>query len=70
LYLKHASAGGVSAPEPGDPSITAQSAALGDPIAPGSTRYYQTYYRDPNLAFCPSPQGDAWNVTNGVRVVW
>jgi hypothetical protein len=70
LFVKNASGGGVIAPAPGDPSISAQSAALGDPIAPGSTRYYQTYYRDSNLTFCPAPQGDSWNVTNGVRVVW
>jgi hypothetical protein len=70
LFVKHAAGGAAAAPQAGDPSITMQSAALGDPIAPGSTRYYQTYYRDSNLAFCPAPQGDSWNVTNGVRVVW
>jgi hypothetical protein len=70
LYSKNASSGNVSAPTSGDPSVSARSAMLGDPIAPGSTRYYQTYYRDPNLAFCPSPSGDSWNVTNGVQVAW
>src|SRR4029077_11024838 len=59
LYAKNASGGNASAPAAGDPSVSARSASLGDPIAPGSTRYYQTYYRDPNLAFCPSPQGDS-----------
>jgi len=70
LYVKSASAGVVSAPQPGDPSITARSAALGDTIVHGSTRYYQTYYRDSNLSYCPAPSGDSWNVTNGVAVVW
>jgi hypothetical protein len=70
LFAKSATSGEVAAPEIGDESITARSAALGDPIAPGATRYYQTYYRDPNLAFCPPPQGDSWNVTNGIKVVW
>jgi hypothetical protein len=70
LYVKNASAGSVDAPGAGDPSITSRSAALGDPIAPGTSRYYQTYYRDPNLAFCPAPQGNSWNVTNGVIVAW
>jgi Tol biopolymer transport system component len=70
LYSKNAVGGVVSAPSSGDPSITARSAALGDPIAPGSTRSYQVYYRDPNLAFCPSPMGDAWNVSSANRVVW
>jgi hypothetical protein len=70
LYVTNASAGSLSVPQAGDPSITVRSAALGDPIAPGSVRYYQTYYRDPNLSFCPAPQGDAWNVTNGVKITW
>jgi hypothetical protein len=42
----------------------AQSAALGDPIAPGSVR------RDPNPTFCVPPDRDTWNATNGVKVVW
>lgn len=70
LFAKSASGGAVNAPQPGDPSISARSAQLGDAITPGSVRYYQTYYRDPNLAYCPAPQGDTWNATNGVRVVW
>jgi YVTN family beta-propeller protein len=66
-----ASSGGVSQyPQPGDPSISARSAALGDPFGHGATRYYQTYYRDSNLSFCPAPSGDSWNVTNGVTIVW
>jgi Tol biopolymer transport system component len=70
LYSKNAVGGVVSAPGPGDPSISARSAALGDPIAPGSTRSYQVYYRDPNLAFCAPPAGDSWNVSSANRVVW
>jgi len=70
LYSKNASSGVVSAPTAGDPSITARSALLGDPIAPGSTRSYQVYYRDPALSFCPAPAGDAFNVGNALRVVW
>jgi hypothetical protein len=70
LYSKNASGGTVSAPGPGDPSITARSAALGDTITPGSTRYYQVYYRDPVLSFCPSPQGNSWNVSGGIIINW
>jgi trimeric autotransporter adhesin len=70
LFVKSSASGDSTAPGPGDPSVSARSAELGDPIPMGSTRYYQTYYRDPNLAFCPAPQGDAWNVTNGVQVAW
>jgi choice-of-anchor B domain-containing protein len=70
LYVKNAVGGTVTAPAGGDPSITARSAAQGDTIAPGTTRYYQVYYRDANLGFCPAPQGDSWNVGNGLIVQW
>jgi YVTN family beta-propeller protein len=70
LYTKNAVSGVVSAPTGGDPSVTARSATLGDPIAPGATRYYQTYHRDPAAAFCPGPQGGTFNVSNGYRIVW
>jgi hypothetical protein len=67
LYVKNAIAGSISAPQAGDPSITARSAALGDPIAPGSSRYYHTYFRDPTPAFCPP---NTFNSTNGVQIDW
>jgi len=70
LYVKPAVSGVVSAPLAGDPSISAQSAALGDPIAPGSMRYYQVYYRDPNPSYCPAPTGNTWNVSSGGQVQW
>ena len=70
LYVKSASSGVASAPALGDPSITARSAALGDPIASGATRYYQTYYRDPDPAFCTAPSGNTFNVTNGQSITW
>jgi len=70
LYVKSASAGSASAPQAGDPSITARSAALGDPIAPGSMRFYQVYYRDPVLSFCPPPAGNSWNVGNAIAIAW
>jgi hypothetical protein len=54
----------------GDLSITQRSAALGDPISSGDTRYYQVYYRDPTPAFCAPPLGNTWNVTNGVIITW
>lgn len=67
LYVKSASGGACAAPIAGDPSITARSAALGDPISPGDTRFYQVYYRDAAGPFCP-PQ--TFNATNGVRIGW
>jgi hypothetical protein len=70
LYSKPASGGVVYAPHPGDPSITARSAALGDPISSGATRYYMTYYRDPSATFCPNPPGGTFNGSNAVSIVW
>jgi hypothetical protein len=70
LFIKSASGGMASAPGAGDPTISARSAALGDTIAPGSQRYYQVYYRDPDLTFCPTPTGNSWNVSSGVIVNW
>jgi hypothetical protein len=71
LYVKSTDANGtVSAPGPGNPSITARSAMAGDTISPGTQRYYQIWYRDSDLGFCPSPTGNAWNVTAGVVVHW
>jgi hypothetical protein len=70
LYTKPAVDGTVVAPAAGEPSITARSAALGDPLAPGQTRRYQVYYRDPQVGFCPGPGGDTWNISNAVRVAW
>jgi hypothetical protein len=70
LYVMNASNGSVSAPGAGDQSITDRSASLGAPIAPGSTRVYQVAYRDPNVTFCPEPQGGTWNVSSGVVITW
>ena len=67
LRVRSASGGVVSFPAAGDPSITARSASLGDPIAPGSTRTYQTYYRDPSTRFCPDA---TFNASSGVRIDW
>ena len=36
----------------GDPSISARSALLGDPIVAGSMRGYQAWYRNADPAFC------------------
>jgi hypothetical protein len=73
LYVKNANLAGASiAPVVGDPSITVQSTALGDPNFPGSglVRYYQTYYRDPDLSFCAAPPGDSWNASGMLTITW
>ena len=70
LAYSRASGGVASFPRPGDPSITARSAALGDSIASGSSRYYQVMYRDPQTSFCPNPPGNNWNVSGAMRINW
>lgn len=70
LYAKNAAGGSVTAPTGVEPSVSARSATLGDVIPPMGTRFYQTYYRDPNPAYCPDPPGGTFNVSNGLRVVW
>jgi len=67
LYVKSASGGAASAPQPGDLGITQRSAALGAPIETGTLRWYQAYYRDPLASFCP---GATFNVTNALRIAW
>jgi hypothetical protein len=70
LYTRDASSGAVAFPPPGGLSLSARSAAAGHPIAAGTTRLYQSYYRDPNPAFCPAPAGSTWNMSNGLVVRW
>jgi Tol biopolymer transport system component len=66
LYVEHASGGAIGAPQSGDPSVSARSAALGDTIPLGATRIYQVYYRDSNLAFCAG----GFNATNAIAIAW
>jgi hypothetical protein len=69
LYIKHASGGVIVAPQGGDLSVSAQSAALGDPIVAGAMRWYQSYYRDPTvLNGCPSSA--TFNASSGVAITW
>jgi len=70
LYVKPASGGVAAAPGAGEPSVRTQSAALGDPIAPGTTRHYQAYYRDANASFCPAPAGSTFNITQALGILW
>ncbi len=70
LFTTSAVGGAISVPDATQMSISARSAALGDPLVPGSVRSYQAWYRDPNLSFCAPPAGDAWNLSNAVRIVW
>jgi YVTN family beta-propeller protein len=70
MAIKPSVGGASQYPESGDLSISARSAQVGDAFGPGATRYYATYYRDSNVAFCPTPVGNGWNITNGLVVTW
>ena len=69
LYLKTAAGGSISAPGAGDASVSARSAAAGDPIVAGQHRYYMVYYRDPIvLGGCPA--NSTFNATDALDVAW
>jgi Tol biopolymer transport system component len=69
LYVKSAAGGAIAAPEPGEPSVSARSAALGDPLTAGTSRWYAVYYRDPVvLGGCPA--ASTFNITQTQRVDW
>jgi hypothetical protein len=70
LYATNAVAGSATAPPSGALSVSARSAALGDPLSPGTVRFLQTYYRDPVQSFCPSPLGNNYNISSAVAVNW
>ena len=69
LYARHASAGAVSIPVPGDPDVHTRSAALGDVLGAGSVRYYYLHYRDP-IVLGGCPQISTFNASSAVQVVW
>jgi Tol biopolymer transport system component len=71
LYTKSASGGSITAPQlsAGDLSVSARSAATGDPILSGESRWYLVYYRDPTvLGGCPSTS--TFNATQTGEVIW
>ena len=69
LYVKTAVGGSITAPVVGDPRVSVRSAALGDVIAAGTSRYYGVYYRDPVvLGGCPA--ASTFNITNQLAVYW
>jgi hypothetical protein len=69
LYTKTAASGSIVAPSAGDPTVSARSAALGDTIVAGQTRWYLVYYRDPNvLGGCPV--SSTFNATQGQAIAW
>jgi Tol biopolymer transport system component len=71
LFVKEAIGGSITAPDfgAGDPTISARSAAKGDPIQPGQSRWYWVSYRDPFvLGGCSS--ASTFNGTQTARIDW
>jgi Tol biopolymer transport system component len=71
LFTKNASSGSISVPDfgAGDPSVSSRSAAKGDTIQPGQSRWYLVYYRDPTvLGGCPA--SSTLNATQTGHVKW
>jgi hypothetical protein len=71
LFTKTASGGSITAPNlgAGDPTVSARSAAKGNPISAGQSRWYLVFYRDPIvLGGCPS--SSTFNATQTGRVDW
>ena len=71
LYSKHASGGSITAPNfgGGDPTVSTRSAAMGDSIQPGESRWYLVYYRDPIvLGGCSA--NSTFNATQTGQVTW
>jgi len=71
LFNKPAVGGSITVPDfaGGDPSVSVRSAAKGDVIQPGQSRWYLVYYRDPNvLGGCPATS--TFNSTQTGQVTW
>jgi hypothetical protein len=71
LYTKSAAGGSITAPNfaAGDATVSARSAALGDVILAGQSRWYLVYYRDP-IVLGGCPIDDTFNATQTGQVVW
>jgi Tol biopolymer transport system component len=71
LYTKVASGGSITVPDlnGGDAHVSVRSAALGDTLHPGDSRWYFVYYRDPVvLGGCSAFR--TFNATQTGQVTW
>jgi Tol biopolymer transport system component len=71
LFVKTAIAGRITAPDfaAGEPSISARSAALGDVIQAGQSRWYLVFYRDP-VVLGGCSVGATFNSTQTGQISW
>jgi Tol biopolymer transport system component len=71
LYTGSATGGSITAPRfgLGEPAVHDRSAALGDPISAGSTRWYAVLYRDPgDVGSCRG--SSRYNSTQVIEATW
>lgn len=69
LYVKVASGGSITAPEPSDLSVWLRSCSLGDCLTMNDIRNYAVYYRDPTvLGSCPATS--TFNITQTQQILW
>jgi hypothetical protein len=69
LFVHNAVLGIVSAPIGADAAVSSQSSALGDPISAGEMRFYQVYYRDPNVLGACAPDA-TFNASQALSIAW
>jgi Tol biopolymer transport system component len=71
MYTKTALGGSITAPHIGssDLVVSERSAALGDSIQPGQSRWYFVYYRDP-LVLGSCSASSTFNATQTGQVTW
>jgi hypothetical protein len=69
IAVKGAVNGQALYPDLAEPSITQRSAALGDPIQPGTSRYYQVAYHEELTGFCGTAT-IRFNASNAIRIDW
>ena len=71
MFTQVAVGGSITVPDfvGGDPTVSARSAALGNVIGAGESRWYFVYYRDPVvLGGCPA--ANTFNATQTGKVTW
>jgi hypothetical protein len=69
LYSGPAAGGSISVPQLSDPTVSARSAAVGDVLSAGVTRFYMAYYRDP-IVLGSCPPSKTFNTSDAVAVTW
>jgi hypothetical protein len=70
MYGHNAVGGTATAPQGTDLSVSARSAALGDPSPQVQLVLLRASIGTPIPTFCPTPFGSTFNTTNGLRVLW